>query len=210
MSESTYSNAMLLCGYIFHCIHKLEDEINKTAVISNPTPILAAAFFAPLSLTVLHPDTDFTNDFYDCVAARLCTYPSSAAMALFFSCSTDFVKCYGRDLPFEKNLDYSLYLAFDAVYDIPSDEWIDKYRTTTLNLAHSILTFADDLVAQNVPASRSEAPPEAPPDAPPDTSSEPKAGTRSNHVAYLVAVVAVIIAIIAVVFAISSRSGLSG
>lgn len=200
MSDSSYSNAMLLCGYIFHCIHKLEEDIRRKAVVTHPMPILVAAFFAPLSLTALHPDADITEDFYDCVAARLGAYHSSAMMDLFFSSTTDFIKCYTRSLPFEKCLDYTLYLAFDAVYDIPSDEWIDKYRSTALDLAHSVLNLADDLVVQDAPPSSPEAPTEVPPEAPP----EPKAGTRSSRIAYLVAVVAVIIAIIAVIIAVST------
>lgn len=55
MPESTYSKAMTLCGYVFYCIHKIEDEISKDPVVPNSMPILSAAFFVPLSFTSLPP-----------------------------------------------------------------------------------------------------------------------------------------------------------
>ncbi len=192
MPESTYSKAMTLCGYVFYCIHKIEDEISKDPVVPNSMPILSAAFFVPLSFTSLPPDSDIANDFCDCVAARLFTQRPSAIMDLFFTCATDFVKCYDGSRSFESSLDHSLYLAFDTVYDIPCDEWFDKYRHSVLRIAHSILAFADDLVK---------------PDASPSPSvpaPEPKAPSQSNRTAYWVAVVAAVIAVIAIIVAVSS------
>ena len=197
MSESTYSKAMTLCGYIFYCIHKLEDDIEKEPVVSNAMPILSAAFFAPLSFTVLRPDTAISNDFCDCVAARLCTKRPSPIMDLFFTCAADFVGCYGGTLSFENSLDYSLYLAFDSVYDISSDEWFDKYRNPVLRVAHSILVFADDLVKRDAPS-----PPPAP-------AQETKVHTHSTRTVYWIAIIAVVVAVVAIIIAVSASHSVS-
>lgn len=192
MSESTYSKAMTLCGYIFYCIHRLEDDIEKEPVVSNAMPILSAAFFAPLSFTVLRPNTAISNDFCDCVATRLCTKRPSPIMDLFFTCAADFVGCYGSTLSFENSLDYSLYLAFDSVYDISSDEWFDKYRKPVLRVAHSILVFADDLVKRDAP---SPSPAPAP---------ETKVRTHSNRAVYWIAIIAVVVAVVSIIIAVSA------
>ena len=190
MSESAYSNAMMLCGYVFHCIHEIESKIKEQPVAKDPMPILVAAFFVPLSFTALHPKSETASCFYECVAARLGVSQDSPSMRLFFNSASEFIEYYGSDIPVRQSMDFSFFLAFSTVYDFPEDKWFDEYSDYAHSVLSSAIVFADKLIGRN--SSQTSKP------------SAPSTRTKSTHVAYWIAVVAVVIAVIAIIVAVSS------
>lgn len=190
MSESSYSNAMMLCGYVFHCIHEIESKIKEQPVVKDPMPILVAAFFVPLSFTALHPKSETASCFYDCVAARLGVSQDSSSMCLFFNSASEFIEYYGSDIPVRQSMDFSFFLAFSSVYDFPEDKWFDEYSDYAHSVLSSAIVFADKLIGRTSSQSAK--------------SPTPSTRTKSAHVAYWVAVAAAVIAVIAIIVAVSA------
>ena len=181
---------MMLCGYVFHCIHEIESKIKEQPVVKDPMPILVAAFFVPLSFTALHPKSETASCFYDCVAARLGVSQDSSSMCLFFNSASEFIEYYGSDIPVRQSMDFSFFLAFSSVYDFPEDKWFDEYSDYAHSVLSSAIVFADKLIGRTSSQSAK--------------SPTPSTRTKSAHVAYWVAVAAAVIAVIAIIVAVSA------